>query len=271
MTIVTYNPEQKLLYNNISALRKQFDNVLIVDNGSKNLTEITRLSREFGHVDVIPLNKNKGIAFALNTGLKVAQKNRFDWILTMDQDSIIPDNLTTCYEHILKEYNNIGLLGWLSKNNNGYNPKNVYFLITSGCLTNVKAATEVGGWDNDLFVHQVDFDFSLKIHREYKVMATDNVKLYHELGKKTEIKDSNYSQFRDHSSSAYYYIIRNCIVLFKRYFFTYPFLSIQYFFIAPFYDFHYHMKFNRHNRKIDCIILWRAVIDGLRNNLGEMK
>ena len=87
VVVVTYNPEIELFEKNIKALHAQFEHILIVDNNSRNITDIERLLLIFKYsVQLTKLNHNMGIAYAQNLGLKQATEKNLDWLLTMDQD-----------------------------------------------------------------------------------------------------------------------------------------------------------------------------------------
>ena len=64
------------------------DNTL---NGS-NVFENHKLLDRKNNVELITLNENVGIAKAQNIGIKIALKNKADFILLSDQDTFYPDN-----------------------------------------------------------------------------------------------------------------------------------------------------------------------------------
>ena len=100
--IVTFNPDIEVLKSNVDAIAKQVDVLVIVDNGSNNLNEIETLDVE----NIIALGENKGIAYALNTGMEFLEERNMDWVLTLDQDSVVPQDLIekfTTQEEFQKE------------------------------------------------------------------------------------------------------------------------------------------------------------------------
>ena len=61
-------------------------------------------------ITYLALNENKGIATALNIGINKATVDGASWVITMDQDSIIPDNMIKEYRKYLGIVSNIGIL-----------------------------------------------------------------------------------------------------------------------------------------------------------------
>ena len=60
--IVTFNPEIIRLKQNIDAISPQLKEVVLFDNGSKNIKQIKKLIEEYNNVFLIEGRTNKGIA-----------------------------------------------------------------------------------------------------------------------------------------------------------------------------------------------------------------
>lgn len=97
--IVTYQPDIGRLRENITAVLPQAEKIFIVDNGSADLDRIDELLADFppGSVERIANGENMGIAHALNQLLEAADGAGYDWILTLDQDSVVMDRLAEEY------------------------------------------------------------------------------------------------------------------------------------------------------------------------------
>ena len=263
VVVVTYNPEIELFEKNIKALHAQFEHILIVDNNSKNIAGIEKLLSDFKYfVKIVKLDNNMGIAYAQNLGLKLATEKGMKWLLTMDQDSIIPDNLTTKYMSMINQDKNVAMIGWGLKNGE------VYGLLSSGCIANVKMANKIGGFNEELFIYHVDTDFTLRMKRLGKTLATDSVCLAHQLGETTNKKTLTGKEYREHSLSAHYYITRNSAYLFKKYFFIYPFPAIRIFILAPLYEI-FNLLVHTQKRAFAIKLFAAAISAGLKNNLGK--
>ena len=158
--IITYNVENDFK-ERINKLKGKVDEIIVVDNGSKAET-INMLKELEKEVTVIYLEDNKGIASALNKGIKYSIEKGYNWILTLDHDSIITDNMIknmlTCYEglnnelkekvamlvpvHVEeKEYQNGSNINE-EKDSNSY--IEVLTEITSGALTKAEIYKNVG-------------------------------------------------------------------------------------------------------------------------------
>ena len=92
--VVTYNPELSRLKENLATLVNQVDELYIFDNGSDNVVEIENLLDQYARKIVLHKEgKNAGIAFALKNIMKFAKECKFDWVLSVDQDSVLDSHL----------------------------------------------------------------------------------------------------------------------------------------------------------------------------------
>lgn len=89
--IVSYNPDLLRLKENISSIQQQVP-VIVFDNGSRNIIAIQKLISDFSEVQLIRSKKNIGIAAALNQLMQWGYENKFDWMLSLDQDSVCEKN-----------------------------------------------------------------------------------------------------------------------------------------------------------------------------------
>jgi glycosyltransferase involved in cell wall biosynthesis len=85
----TYNPRIGLFGKVIESVLRQVSSVIEVDDGSEDTEEIKKLLPH--EVTLISLNSNTGQAHALNVGVKEALRSKPEWILTLDQDTVIED------------------------------------------------------------------------------------------------------------------------------------------------------------------------------------
>ena len=186
--IVTYNPDPARLKENYDQIKKQVECVVFCDNGSENTGEIISLAAKD---DVfIPLKENKGIAAALNQLCSYAYEKGYDWILTLDQDSVCPDLLV---ERLCMHCgDDVAVVGprIIYKGNEQYSAQyvkdfeDVDWVITSGSLTSTKAWKAIGGFDEELFIDKVDTDYGFRANAEgYKIRRDNTVLLNHELGR----------------------------------------------------------------------------------------
>lgn len=232
--IVTYNIGKRF-YNCYNAIANQVEKVIIVDNGSNEETvSILNKLKEYENTEVIYNGDNLGIAYALNKGIKYALKKEFNWILTMDNDSIATNNMV---KSMLEQYENIedkeevmGLfptyidLGYNDENKQLSNIKTGKYKylnaeITSGNLLKSTVFNELGFFEEKLFIDMVDYEFCFRIRSKgYKLVQLEDTILYHNLGntkiKKIAGKDVYCTH---HNPIRRYYITRNRFYTWNKY------------------------------------------------------
>ena len=220
--IVLYNPHLTRLIENINAIGPQVDSIIFVDNGSLNKTEIENLLAKISYNHIVIINNsNMGIAYALNQIMEYGEKCGAEWVLTLDQDSVCPDNIIlnfSRYLHIEK----IGIIcpvicdrcfGVIMRDDSAPY-KYIDCCITSASLTNVIAWRRVGGFDNSMFIDGVDTDYCLTLKENgYQILQCMDVELLHELGhnSKSVIFWGHKQIVFHHSAFRYFFICRNII------------------------------------------------------------
>ena len=224
--IVLYNPKIERLKENIDAVSRQVDNVYCIDNDSKNKSEIDELLGRYSNVSIIYNNENKGIAFALNQLLSIAIDGEIDYLLTLDQDSVIgkeyirrimdfriDNDIALIAPNILDINDKEGLL--LEKS--GIRP--VSDCITSGTVMNIAVCKKIGWFDEKMFIDYVDFEYCYRvIDSGYKIIRNNNVILSHQLGDGKVIKlFGKKSLVANHNPIRHYYLTRNLVYLMIKY------------------------------------------------------
>ncbi|WP_294174542.1 glycosyltransferase family 2 protein [uncultured Clostridium sp.] len=233
--IITYNVENDFK-ERINKLKGKVDEIIVVDNGSKAET-INMLKELEKEVTVIYLEDNKGIASALNKGIKYSIEKGYNWILTLDHDSIITDNMIknmlTCYDglnnelkekvamlvpvHVEeKEYQNGSNINE-EKDSNSY--IEVLTEITSGALTKAEIYKNVGMYDEKLFIDLVDHDYCLSLNKKgFKIIQVNNATLIHNLGESVKKSVLGLKMIpTNHSPLRRYYMSRNRHYIWDKY------------------------------------------------------
>lgn len=226
--IVTFNPDLTRLKENLESICGQVREVILVDNHSENLANIIECTNNYNNVKLLTNIENKGIATALNQIMDYGYKNNFEWVLTLDQDSICPSDIIAEYEKSLSTLDKAAIIGAKiidlnMPKNNIINDKTgeeiVDYCITSGSFTNVAIWNEVNGFDDSMFIDYVDIEYCYRVRgKGYKVYILNDVHLMHEIGKMKHYKflflnipSYNHSAFRK------YYITRNTLYFAKKY------------------------------------------------------
>lgn len=217
--IVTYNPKIDVLKENIKSVYDQVNKVIIVDNASSNLKMI--IDEIVQHFDVILISnkENLGIASALNQIVSVAIKDEIDWVLTLDQDSLVPENYLISFTEYMSD--NVGILCPrifdIERNVEDLPSKEASLVvevlkcITSGSILNVDAWKTVKGFDEKLFIDGVDFDYCFRIRQAgYRILKNQKITIQHSIGERRVIKIGKIKKIiSSHSGFRLYYICRN--------------------------------------------------------------
>lgn len=230
--IVAYN-DYKALNNCINSLKAQVNYICVVDNST--------ITEEFYYdkmsIKYLKNNENVGLGKALNIGIKECLKLDIDWILLLDQDSVLDKNMIDQMLHSYQntENENIAQIVPLvyDNNTNKYLPSLIYekfslkkvfnpeydtyidFQITSGSLIRKKIFYKIGLMDELFFIDYIDYDYCFKIRNfNYKILLSKDAVLNHSLGEKSSKIGIPFIQ---HSSTRIFYQARNRIIVMKRY------------------------------------------------------
>lgn len=87
--VVTYNPDIERLGDVLATVARQACECVVVDNASSNRAEILDLLGGHPSVRMEPLEKNMGMGAALNVGVAQLRRAGREWILTLDQDTVV--------------------------------------------------------------------------------------------------------------------------------------------------------------------------------------
>lgn len=239
-SIVTFNPDIALLRDNVESVRGQVARLYIIDNASSNREEIRSLldsirfadsaedvqQNSTAPIDLIENAANLGIAKALNQACEHAVSDGFSWLLTLDQDTVVPKNLVGLYR------------GHLDAANAGILCARVYDrrldivygeadsdgiieadgCITSGSLMSLHVWRELDGFDEKLFIDGVDHEYNDRLFaRGYAVYQVNAAVIEHSIGQSSfhtflfkKVMTIEYPAFRR------YYIARNAIYVARK-------------------------------------------------------
>lgn len=222
--IVVFNPDIERLNQNIAAIKPQVKKVIIIENGSKDLSYKDSIQEP--DVEYINNGASLGIAHALNQILEFAESEQCQWALTLDQDSVAADNLIETLGQYASD--EIGIVCPKIKDrqfssiwDDDERPfVEINACITSGSLTSVKAWRKCGGFDEQMFIDWVDFDFCYSIQSVgYKIVRVNGTHILHELGAGTKAFHIGKHQYimSHRSSMRIYYIFRNYVYLYRKF------------------------------------------------------
>lgn len=194
--IVTYNPDFQRLAENIAAVIVQVDKVLVFDNASTDVNSVEHCvceSKSTERIELLRNGENGGMAVALNALCEAARSQGADYMLLLDQDSVVQNNMVN--ELLAYASKDVGIVCPRIVDRNdavlekpAQDVEELTVAITSGSLVNLEAWEAVGGYDENLFVDWVDHEFcdNLVLHG-YRIVAVNKAVLLHEIGKKEYI------------------------------------------------------------------------------------
>lgn len=216
--IIIYNPDLDLLKRNIDALINHVDNLVIWNNSPEKFKEDLISSDGAGRLLFFSEGSNLGISKALNTVWHYAQQNGYDYLLTMDQDSVWV-NLEGFLERVFsfKECLNIFGPEYSLCEAGSFTEKE--YRITSGMLVPIKILNEIGGYYTDFYVDGVDVELCYRAKEHgYKVYNVSGSMLEHHAGSNLHCKFLWHQFYSDgYSPKRIFGIIRNHLIIYKRF------------------------------------------------------
>lgn len=225
--IVAFNPEINRIKANIEHVLKQVDFVIVFDNGSENADEIKGLC-SLDKITYLHSEKNIGLAGALNQVFQRAHVHNSSWVITLDQDSVLPENYVKKAKRFFS-LEDVGIVcsGYIEKNleksvrKTERNSKYSYVqrCITSGAIVRMEAYLKTAGYDETFFVDYVDFDFSRKIcDAGYRILRMNDINLEHELGKSRWVRFLFWKvRYTEHAPYREYNIAKSIVIYIYRY------------------------------------------------------
>jgi len=231
--VILYNPNIDRLTKNIDAIKPQVGKLILVDNGSDNIDKVQDVFADFADNEIswIKNTENKGVSGALNQLIEFADKNGFEWILTLDDDSVCGENMVAELLTAIQLYDNIAIVspriidrdasvGKSSADKPAGDHEEINMCITAGSLTNIKAVLEAGGYDERLFIDHVDHDMCLRLKRRgYRIIKVSTAVIYQEFGKEALRRRflwKIYTQ-RGYTPFRVYYQTRNSLYMVRKY------------------------------------------------------
>jgi rhamnosyltransferase len=234
--VVTYNPEIKVHAEQLRALKNEFSEIVIVDNGSNENVKVDLLNEWAApQCRVVKLEKNIGLASAQNLGINEARNNGATHVVLFDQDSV-PDvgflqALLMADADLAKRGLKIAAVGpaFYDRSKTEPYPVSVYFgpfikrvdvarnkivqatfIISSGSLLKIEALDVIGLMQDGLFIDFIDVEWCLRAKKYgYGVYVTADATMRHTVG------DERFNllgrKISLHSPLRRYYLFRNSL------------------------------------------------------------
>lgn len=208
-TIECINSLEKISYKNYK--------IVIVDNASTDGSEDI-LKNEFPHHIFIQTGSNLGFAGGNNVGIKYALENGADYILLLNNDTVVEPNFLEPLVEYADKDNKVGIVGgkinyyhnrnkiWsaggkvnlftgstyhfgLNKNNSDYINKFNKVKFLTGCVQLIKKdlINDIGFLDEDYFLYYEDTDYCTRaVKNGWKLVYIPNSIIYHKVSSSTK-------------------------------------------------------------------------------------
>ena len=227
--VILYYPDEEETIRNIQSYIDYVNTLFVFDNSNCKKHFIERIKTISSKIVVISNNKNEGIAKPLNKAMKLAE-GESDWLLTMDQDSYFEPKQASLYfnsfNQLFFQSENIAIVCPNHSSQNRSTEINGKYeevgrAITSGSIINTKICKKLNGFEEKLFVDDVDFEYCYRcIIAGYKIIQFSGIYLNHSLG--TQKKAGYFSIVRKssrsfHSPFRIYYMVRNYLYVSAKY------------------------------------------------------
>jgi len=227
--VVAYYPDDGFEAR-IERVLPQVAQLVIVDNTPEGFALPEEFIKKWAEtLYLITNHANKGVAFALNQGLKFAADAGYQWLLTLDQDTqCLPDMVPTLLAVasdcpfiplvIGSNYFDSQALRTKVPEGGRTNFIEQKTVITSGSLVDVARAMAIGGFRSDYFIDQVDHEFCLRARAHgYRVIITCKSVMAHSVGQIGGVRLPFIGVLPNHPPVRKYYIARNTVVTLANY------------------------------------------------------
>ena len=227
--IVLYNPSVGEALENIQSYRSEIDTIYFVDNSNTDNEQFKNIPG----IKYYPMYSNLGLCKGLNIGCREAIKDGVEVLITMNMDTFCPKgtfkSLVSAVENDPNKVygTNIKLIyrdsegKRIMSNEAKFQEKDeeVSWTIMSGNAFSSKCFEAVGGFDETLFIDNLDRDLSFRQRRAgFPIIRLGKIFIFQEFGNMTTfnigfktLHIANLSPFR------YFYIFRNEYYLRKKY------------------------------------------------------
>ena len=223
-TVILYHPSTSII-SNINSYINNINFLYIIDNSELKDNELLNQIKCISPKCQLVINPgNYGIAKALNQAVELANNDGFQWLLTMDQDSIFHDDRYFKAFEENNEKDDVAIfIPQIIFNKSEIEPNKEIVckaydeaIMTSGSILNIKTSLSIGGFESKLFIDEVDTDYYFKVlEQKLKIVIIEGTYLIHALGNERIIHLPFHKTIRifEHQPFRHYYITRNYFYL----------------------------------------------------------
>lgn len=205
--IVTYYPDMTAVKRLVNQLGHQVDGILLIDNATPDFCSKIN-EQPLSNIEIIINAENVGLATAYNQGIKLARSKQATHIILFDQDSFPSENMVLTLLNSMKGQNSkklqVAAAGPMYSDVKGQMSSpfvrlagiglkrigckddqivDVDHLISSGCLIDLEAIEQIGGFTDSLFIDYVDTEWCWRARRNHlRLLGVGSAKMQHNLG-----------------------------------------------------------------------------------------
>lgn len=219
----------------LASLLDQVSAIIVVDDGSPAGSEAVFDAVTSPGIELVRTGTNRGIAAALNTGAGLALDRGADYVLTVDQDSLLADGyVSACLAAFGSSSEKLGIVCTDRVNGEASIPERytaeglgvVREAIQSGFLISAECIRECGLFDERLFIDCVDTEYCMRVAEHgFVIVVGSGTDIEHSLGEQAPLRPFGVQRHQDghpltyqyHSPWRRYFITRNNVDLFLRY------------------------------------------------------
>lgn len=261
--------------------------LIVIDNGSSE-NDADRLKERFQNVKVIKLKQNLGFAIANNLGIRLSLRDGADYVLLLNNDTLVDHQFLKKMIQVAENHNNIGILGpkiyfydnknklhyaggklrmYLNHSSEGqceidigqYERLKETDWVSGACMLIRKDVFEkVGLLPKEYFLSWEDIDLCLAAKREgYSCVFVPRSHIWHKVSSSFKRENLAYEQvffgFRNRIIIRYKYLTKSKFILF---------IGIQILAVIPVYMIYYVFVYKDLRR---IRYLWRGVMSGIKD------
>ena len=250
--VVVFDPDDRFRQL-LLTLVEQVNKIWIIDNQpnsvSCNYINGGQLQQR-NNITLLENQKNVGLAAAQNQGIELALEDGVDWILLLDQDSILDKDFVKNMLNTGLKYKNKKNIGFLTPRHefddgrpsvptyskgSFLKPRRYHmslaeiddtllFGMASGSFIPRQTLEEVGLMREEFWIDYIDYEFSFRVRkRGFRIIGVGGARLNHRLGITNHIKIlGKVLSYQVHPAFRRYTIYRNRVTVIKEYFTLFP-------------------------------------------------
>lgn len=274
--------------NSLSELSEDNIQTIVVDNGSSGDSYLL-LKKNFPNIKIFRSETNLGFSGGNNLGIQQALNNGADYILLLNNDTIVDKDFISPLLNIFEEDKNAGIvsprINYYSKpdlvwsaggkisiiRGSGFAVGNIKsgtiiqaikeVSFVSGCCMLIKTEVfdKVGLLDDDFFLYLEDTDFCIRVKEAgYKIYVANNSVIYHKVSRST---------IKLEKPLSLYYTTRNRLFLVKKHFRQYLPITFVYIIVTMFIKSFYWIIIGK-RKNVKAVVY--AIIDFLKGQKGKV-